>query len=132
MKQIPKDILEAIESVKLPSIPNVLIKVLRLIEEDQVSMRELAVLVGRDPSLSVRVLTIANSPIYTLDSDGNFMFINARGETLLGFSKEELIGAPYSKTIHVDDCELAYFALNECKKDNHSIICASSRSTALK
>ncbi len=64
MKQIPIEIIASIESVNIPSIPKVLLKVLRLVEEDHVSMKELAELVGRDPALSIRVFSIANSPAF--------------------------------------------------------------------
>ncbi|MBJ6723814.1 HDOD domain-containing protein [Geomesophilobacter sediminis] len=61
MKQIPPAILEAVESVRLSSMPQVLLRFLRLVEDDHASMKQLAKLVGQDPALSARVLTIANS-----------------------------------------------------------------------
>lgn len=51
--------------------------------------------------------------IYTLDQDGQFLFINNRVQTLLGHSRDELIGKHYSLLVHPDDLEHARFAFNE-------------------
>ena len=62
MQQIPGAILDAIESIQLPSMPQILLKFLSVVDDDNASMTELAKLVGQDPALSARVLTISNSP----------------------------------------------------------------------
>ncbi|GMR01632.1 MAG: hypothetical protein BMS9Abin19_1040 [Gammaproteobacteria bacterium] len=51
--------------------------------------------------------------IYILDSDGHFTFINERIESLLGFSKEEIVGKHYSFLVHHDDMEQAKYVFNE-------------------
>lgn len=51
--------------------------------------------------------------LYTLDQDGRFLFINNRVQTLLGHSRDELIGKHYSVLVHPDDLEHARFAFNE-------------------
>jgi diguanylate cyclase (GGDEF)-like protein/PAS domain S-box-containing protein len=51
--------------------------------------------------------------IYILDQDGHFTFINERIESLLGFSKEEIIGKHYSFLVHHDDMEQAKYVFNE-------------------
>ena len=51
--------------------------------------------------------------IYILDHDGHFTFINERIETLLGFSKEEIVGKHYSFLVHHDDMEQAKYVFNE-------------------
>jgi diguanylate cyclase (GGDEF)-like protein/PAS domain S-box-containing protein len=51
--------------------------------------------------------------IYTLDSDGYFIFVNGRVESLLGYTREELIGQHYSIIVHEDDVEQARYAFNE-------------------
>jgi diguanylate cyclase (GGDEF)-like protein/PAS domain S-box-containing protein len=58
---------------------------------------------------------VDNSPdiIYTLDQNGCFRFLNNRIETLLGYSKEELIGKPYTTIIFEEDIERAKFVFNE-------------------
>ncbi|KAA0894107.1 HDOD domain-containing protein [Oryzomonas rubra] len=62
MQQIPGTILEAIESIQLPSMPQVLLRFLTVTHDDLASMADLAKVVGQDPALSARVLTVANSP----------------------------------------------------------------------
>ena len=51
--------------------------------------------------------------IYILDEDGHFTFINERIESLLGFSKEEIVGNHYSFLVHHDDMEQAKYVFNE-------------------
>lgn len=51
--------------------------------------------------------------IYTLDSAGRFIFINGRVETLLGYTREELIGQHYTAVVHEEDRALARYAFNE-------------------
>ncbi len=51
--------------------------------------------------------------IYILDQDGHFTFINERIESLLGFSKEEIVGKHYSFLVHADDMEQAKYIFNE-------------------
>jgi len=46
----------------MPSIPNVLLRFLSVVEDGKSSMTDLAALVGQDPALSARFLTVANSP----------------------------------------------------------------------
>jgi len=51
--------------------------------------------------------------IYVLNQEGHFTFINERIESLLGFSKEVLIGKHYSFLVHHDDMEKAKYVFNE-------------------
>jgi diguanylate cyclase (GGDEF)-like protein/PAS domain S-box-containing protein len=51
--------------------------------------------------------------IYILDEEGHFTFINERIESLLGFSKEEIVGKHYSFLVHHDDMEQARYVFNE-------------------
>lgn len=62
MLQIPVEVLTSIESLHLQARPQILLQFLRLAEEDDTTMYELAALVGQDPALSARILTVANSP----------------------------------------------------------------------
>src|SRR3954468_6036535 len=61
MQDIPIKILEEFDSVNFASIPNVLLRFLKQVEDDHASIENLAKLVGQDPGLTARFLTIANS-----------------------------------------------------------------------
>lgn len=61
MLKVPQEIRDSLESMHLPSIPEILLRFLHLAEDDSTSMDQLAALVGQDPSLSARMLTVANS-----------------------------------------------------------------------
>lgn len=65
---------------------------------------------------------VENSPdlIYTLDDTGRFMFINNRVESLLGYTREELIGKKYCTIVHEEDVEKAHYAFNERRVDNRA------------
>ncbi|KRB85188.1 EAL domain-containing response regulator [Noviherbaspirillum sp. Root189] len=58
---------------------------------------------------------IDSSPdiIYTLDPEGRFTYINRRVTELLGFDRNELIGASYTTIVHDDDLERARYVFNE-------------------
>jgi len=62
LHQIPGAVLDAIESIQLPSMPQILLRFLSAANDDQLSMAELAKVVEQDPALSARILTVANSP----------------------------------------------------------------------
>jgi nitrogen-specific signal transduction histidine kinase/HD-like signal output (HDOD) protein len=62
MQQIPITIRDEIESINFPSIPHVLLRFLKVVEDGSASISELATLVGHDPALCARFLTVANSP----------------------------------------------------------------------
>ncbi|HTY98185.1 MAG TPA: diguanylate cyclase, partial [Rhodocyclaceae bacterium] len=51
--------------------------------------------------------------VYTLDDAGCFNFVNGRIESLLGFSRQELIGQHYSAIVHEGDRDRAKNAFNE-------------------
>ncbi|RJF92031.1 EAL domain-containing protein [Noviherbaspirillum saxi] len=58
---------------------------------------------------------IDSSPdiIYTLDPEGRFTYVNRRVTELLGFDRNELIGASYTAIVHDDDLERARYVFNE-------------------
>ena len=62
MRNLPEPIVHAIESGRIPSPPQILLRLLHLVDDDRSTMSELAALVGHDAGLSTRVLTAANSP----------------------------------------------------------------------
>lgn len=61
MQPVPEAIIDAIEAMRLPSMPQVLLRFLRMTEDDRASMEDLARIVGQDPALSAHVLIAANS-----------------------------------------------------------------------
>lgn len=65
---------------------------------------------------------VENSPdlIYTLDDSGRFMFINNRFESLLGYTREELVGKKYCAIVHEEDVVKAHYAFNERRVDNRA------------
>ncbi len=52
------------QSVKLPSLPVVGLKILELVKNDDFSVIELAGIISTDPALAARVLKMANSTLY--------------------------------------------------------------------
>lgn len=65
---------------------------------------------------------VENSPdiIYTLDTDGCFLFVNGRAESLLGYSRDELIGCRYTSIVHEEDIEIAKYAFTERRRDDRA------------
>lgn len=62
MHNLPDPIRQAIESGEIPSPPQLLLRLLQIVDDDQTTMGDLASLVRQDPGISTRVLSIANSP----------------------------------------------------------------------
>ena len=58
---------------------------------------------------------VNNSPdlVYMLDRNGCFTFLNDRLDSLLGFTKEELLGKHYSELVDEDHLEVARNVFNE-------------------
>jgi len=67
---------------------------------------------------------VESSPdlIFILDQSGCFSFINARIESLLGYSREELIGSHYDTIVHSEDLEKAHHAFTEHHRDKQTTI----------
>ena len=65
---------------------------------------------------------VESSPdlIYTLDHEGRFIFVNSRVESLLGYSRDELIGNLYTVIVHEDDLEHAIYAFTERRSDDRA------------
>ena len=61
MRHIPEAILDVIETMHLPAMPQVLLRFLSVAEDENAEISHLAALVAQDPALSARILTIANS-----------------------------------------------------------------------
>lgn len=62
MNSLPEPILQAIESGRIPSPPQILLRLVKMADDEGASIADLASLVGQDPGLATRLLTVANSP----------------------------------------------------------------------
>lgn len=65
---------------------------------------------------------VEHSPdlIYTLDDEGRFLFVNERFESLLGFSRDEVLGRHYSTVVADGDRELVRYVFNERRCDKRA------------
>ena len=65
---------------------------------------------------------VESSPdiIYMLNEHGEFVFLNHAIETVLGFSKDKIIGRHYSTLVYQDDLEKAHHAFNERRTGERS------------
>ncbi|MFK5915012.1 MAG: HDOD domain-containing protein [Woeseiaceae bacterium] len=64
MQHTINKLLEEAELTKLPSLPHVLIKLLNACEQDTACFDTLADIITKDATLSAKVLSVANSPVY--------------------------------------------------------------------
>lgn len=62
MHRIPESVQESIDSGRIPSPPEILLRLMRTVEDEQVTMGYLASIVEQDPGLASRILSVANSP----------------------------------------------------------------------
>lgn len=61
---LPQSLVAAVEATHVPPLPQVLLRLLEAVEDDNVSFAFLAELISRDPVLTSRVLTAANSAAF--------------------------------------------------------------------
>lgn len=95
-----EEVLEKIilETVDIPSLPPIAMKVLQLINDDYSSIKELEKIIGRDQSFSARLLRIANSPYYGRDRSIDTI---STGILLIGFNTmKSLVVAASLKDLH--------------------------------
>jgi PAS domain S-box-containing protein len=65
---------------------------------------------------------VENSPdlVYVLDANAKLLFINDTVETLLGYSKRDLIGKELTEIVHPEDRQRAYWPLRERRHADRS------------
>ncbi len=59
-----QQVVENIELSRLPSLPEILLRILREFGTENLQVRELAGLIVQDPALTFKILAVANSPAY--------------------------------------------------------------------
>lgn len=62
MHRLPEVVRESVETGKIPSPPEVLVHLMRAMEDEASSIPDLAQIVSQDPGLVSRILSVANSP----------------------------------------------------------------------
>jgi len=67
LDRLPQTILESVSLIPLPTLPQVLVRFLTLLEDERAPLKDLATLVAQDPAFTSRLLTIATSPPYRQD-----------------------------------------------------------------
>jgi diguanylate cyclase (GGDEF)-like protein/PAS domain S-box-containing protein len=97
-------------------------KVSTLLHNRQLERNSVLMAARLEQSERLHRFMIESSPdiIYTLDRSGCFTFINGRVESLLGYSRDELIGSPYFTIVHDDDRDRAIYAFNEKRTDHRA------------
>lgn len=106
----------AFEFIRKNSDPNDLIQsVERALRRRRMEQEHAQMTAKLEQSEHLHRFLVEQSPdlIYTLDNAGRFIFVNTRIKTLLGYSREELIGQHYSIIVHEDDIEQARYAFHE-------------------
>ncbi len=113
----------AVDFVRKPhELEGIRYKVNAALHNRQMKQSNLLMAARLEQSERLHRFLVESSPdiIYTLDNSGCFTFINGRVESLLGFSRDELIGCPYFTIVHPDDLERAVYAFNERRSDNRA------------
>jgi len=81
-----EDILKQLQNVtNLPAIPKVLQEITQLFNSPDLSARKVEMMIEKDPSLTVKVLSVANSPLYGLRRK-----VNTVGSAVLILGMQEI------------------------------------------
>lgn len=92
--QLPDRLLERLRNCRsLPSVPGVVLEILRIGQDEEAGTAEVAAAIMRDPALTAKVLRVANSALYggcaqatTVDRAVSMIGLNASMSLALGFS----------------------------------------------
>ena len=70
--EIAKTVIKRLESINaLPAIPKVINEISQLFNSSDISARKIEMLVEKDPSLTLKILSVANSPLFGLRRNVN-------------------------------------------------------------
>ena len=89
MPQSKPNIIHELKVNRLPSLPNVLVEMLRACETNQASFQELSQIISRDSVIAGRVISLANSSFY---NTGTKVTTLERALFLLGTDKYLIVG----------------------------------------
>lgn len=83
-------------------------------------MQDKSIVEEIEPTDNIYQFMIENSQDiqYILDDEGKFTFINKIVETLLGYSRSELLGKHYTELVYSDDLDKAVFRLHDKRSNN--------------
>ena len=91
-KELPEALRRA---AGLPSLPAVALEVLRISQDEEASLDDLASCLSRDPALAARLLKLANSPLF---GGGKAVTTLQRATLLLGMKTVKLMALSFSLT----------------------------------
>ena len=108
-------------ALSLPTLPNVFVAVLEQLTSKQASASDVALIVGKDQSLTSRLLAIANSPAYGFRNEVSTI---ARAVALLGFDVVRNLALSVSVfDDFLDRKEIVCF--DKTQFWEHSLVCAA-------
>jgi HD-like signal output (HDOD) protein len=64
MQRSETDIRKRLEQAHLPTMPQILLKLIEQCQDEEAGMSELAALISQDPGMASSILAVANSPAY--------------------------------------------------------------------
>jgi HD-like signal output (HDOD) protein len=104
--------------INLPPFPAVALKLLRLIDMDEVGIQKLTNLIRADVALSTEILTIANSALYAFRSEITSIL---QATVLLGLQRVKALAVTVGMRVYLTD-SMKIPALLACWR--HSLACA--------
>jgi HD-like signal output (HDOD) protein len=91
---MPDSILQKIRKVgSLPSAPTVAVEVLRLAQDQEVSLTEIGTVIELDPALTAKILKVVNSPVSGVSSEVSSL---TRAIALLGLRTVKILALGFS------------------------------------
>ena len=64
LDKLPQIIPDLVSTIPLPPLPQVLVRFLKRLEDEQTPLADLAALVAQDPAFTAQILTVASTPPY--------------------------------------------------------------------